>query len=94
MDREEIEIKIRSMLPEIPYEQKNLTQNLPESYMLEVPFTYQEQHHWSGAAVVKMVTEYFGVDIGTQEEIVKDAGWKTGETLIILLLKNKYLNIF
>lgn len=76
MDQEEIEIKIRSMLPEITPEMKNLVQNLPEDYMLEVPFVYQEQHHWSGAAVVKMVTEYFGVDTGTQEDIVKDAGWE------------------
>ena len=36
---------------------------------------YQEEKHWSGAAVVQMMSEYFGAEADSQKEIVEEAEW-------------------
>lgn len=69
------------MLPDLSDDEQRLLDDLPEEFVVEdVPHVTQEEKHWSGAAVVQMVLEYYGEEPPSQREIVDDAGWDDWES--------------
>lgn len=67
---------IQEFLPTLSDSEEEFLSTLPETYLVDdVPYEKQEEKHWSGAAVVQMVLEHFGVESPPQTEIVEAAGW-------------------
>jgi hypothetical protein len=66
---------VRSMFPPMSQEEASFMSNLPEKVELEVPFVYQEEKHWSGAAVVQMLHQYFGDPVESQRNLVATNSW-------------------
>lgn len=67
-----LEQQLRSMLP--LYDEFIENKGIPEEYFLDVPFEYQEQVHYSGAACARMVLKYLDRAPPSQDEIMEALG--------------------
>lgn len=72
-----VEQTYTNMLPDLSPEEEELLTSLPDEYTVsDVPYIKQEKKHWSGAAVVQMLMEFYGKEPDSQEEIVETTGWE------------------
>lgn len=71
---QQILAQFRSYLPQLSKEEQDFVNSLPTSYKLHVPYFAQEQKHWSGAAVAKMLHAYHRKESEEQSAIAAEAG--------------------
>jgi hypothetical protein len=84
--------QIRGFLPPLTGDEENFIANLPSTFQLEVPYIKQEQKHWSGAACLQMLLQFYGFPLIPQEEIVRDAGWSDWHNFGHSTFKEKLLD--
>lgn len=80
---------VRSYLPNLSDEDYNLINNLPDNYVLQVPYIMQEDKHLCGSAVVQMMLGYQGLNFPSQSDIANSAGWNDWQTFNHATFKEK-----
>ena len=70
------EDQVAQMLPKLSGGDLKTAEQLPDTFLIDVPYFSQTDRHYCGAACIQMLQSYYGHPVLSQEHISYYAGWR------------------